>query len=159
MLPPEPYESALLADLKRLLQQITPSNGYHTNAGEHVFTADERLDPGEGDSIVLILDDGEEELVEQDGYRRHVRLKVDVQIFVPVESGDKGRVNARALARQALTDVRRAALAGLSGDSFKVRPVELRLEGRTLLPLGAGDQWQVALQPIAVQHLEEFQSV
>lgn len=159
LITPEPYECAYLADLKRLLEQIRVSNGYHTDAGAQVYTADERLDPEEGSEIQLILTDGEEQLVAQDGYTRDVRLRVEVEIFVPVGPDANGRTKARDRARRALADVRQAVLQGIKGDSFKSRPINITCEGRTLFPLEAGSGWQLAIQPVLIRTREEFQSV
>jgi hypothetical protein len=93
MTAPAPYETSLLGDLRRVLQDIRIANGYHTDAGANVYTAAEKVDP-QDELIFLIMDDAEEELRNQDGYVRDVTLRVDVQIFVAV--GPRNRPGSAA---------------------------------------------------------------
>jgi hypothetical protein len=158
-LPPEPYELAYIADLKRLLEQIRKANGYHTDAGECVFTSDERLDPVEESEFTLIVLDPEEELLKQDGYNRDVDLRLEVEAFVRVGTGENGRRDARELARRVLSDIRRAVLQGTKGDSWRSRPMNVTLEGRTLPVIESGSHWQPGLQPVVVQAREEHQEL
>lgn len=152
---PQPYEIAVLADLARMLGEIRTANGYHTDAGAHVYTAAQRLDP-QDDAIFLVLDDAEEELREQNGYVRDVTLRVDVQIFVPLRQGLTGRAQARQTIHLVLADIRTAVLRGLAQQSFSVEHTDVRLEGRSILPVEAAAQWANALQPIEVDTREEF---
>src|SRR5690242_6489857 len=160
MLSPTPYEVAILASLKQLLEQIKTANGYHTDAGGAVFLADERLAPQEGKEVItLIVHDGEEELLKQDGYTRDVNLRIDVEIFVPVPRTTDGRREVREATRKAIVDVRTAGLQILKGDSAQKRPINVTLDGRVILPLENGGNWMVAVQPILWREREEFQSV
>lgn len=160
MLSPTPYEVAILASLKQLLEQIKTANGYHTDAGAAVFLADERLAPPEGKEVItLIVHDAEEELISQDGYTRDVVLRADIEIFVPAPRTPDGRREVRELTRKVLADVRTAVLQGLKSGSIEPRPQNLTLDGRSIAPLDSGSNWMVALQPVLWQTREEFQEV
>lgn len=159
MISPEPYELSYIADIKRLLGQIRVSNGFLTDAGVNVFTADERLDPDESSDINLIVTDPEEQLVSQDGYLRDVNLRVEVESFVKVGSDPDGREKARIVARKVLTDIRSAMLQGLKGNSFGIAPIDLKLDGRRLPVIDTGSQWQFGMQPVIIRTREAFQSV
>lgn len=157
---PAPYELAYVADLKRLLQQIRTSNGYLTDAGEHVFVSDERLDPEDDVDICLIVLDPDEDLVRQDGYVRDVSLRLEVEAFVRVGSAREAREQSRALARQVLTDIRRAVLQGSRGNSWSAgAPIDVTLDGRFLPPIESGSRWQLGVQPVLLQVREEFQGL
>ncbi len=160
MISPVPYEVAILAALKQLLEQIKTANGYHTDAGGAVFLADERLAPPEGKEVItLIVHDGEEELLKQDGYTRDVNLRVDIEIFVPVPRTNEGRREVRETTRKVLADIRTAVLQILKGDSASPRPANVTLDGRSIAPLDSGSNWMIALQPVLWQTREEFQEV
>lgn len=156
MISPEPYELAYMADLKRLLEQIRATNGFHTDAGEHVFASDERVDPDPAQAYQIILLDPEEELVKQDGYVRDLNLRLEAEIWVRVASGPDGRLDARTLARRVVTDVRHAVLLGTKNDSWQKRPAAVTLEGRSLPVIETGSQWQYANQPVILQVREEY---
>jgi hypothetical protein len=158
-LPPEPYELSYSDDLKRLLGQIRKANGYHSDAGEHVFTSDERLDPDEQLEISLIVTDPDEQLVQQDGYLRDVNLRFEVELFVRVGAGETGRQDARVMARRVLSDIRRAVLQGWKGNSWKVPPINMTLDGRSLPVIDSGSHWQYGVQPVVVRTREEFQAL
>lgn len=154
---PTPYETSLLSDLRRVLQDIRTANGYHTDAGASVYTAAEKVAP-EDELVFLIMDDAEEELRNQDGYVRDVTLRVDVQIFVAVGRDASAREDARDLLHRVLADVRRAVLKALRDGTFTVLYTDVRLEGRSILPLESGGTWATAIQPVAVDTREEFVS-
>jgi hypothetical protein len=155
---PVPYETSVLSDLRRVLQEIRVANGYHTDAGGQVFTAAEKVDP-QDEQIFLILDDAEEELRSQDGYVRDVTLRVDVQIFVALGREAQAREAARNLLHRVLSDVRRAVLQALRDQTFETLHTDVRLEGRSILPLEAGGLWATAIQPVAVDTREDFLSL
>lgn len=153
---PSPYEAAIMADVKAWLEAIRTANGFHTDAGQSVFLADERMAPADGEErITLIVHDAEEELVQQNGYTRDVNLRIDVECFVPVPRTPSGRLSVRELTRMVLADIRYALLDGLRRGASNPRPINLTLDGRTIAPLENGSNWMVAVQPVLWQTREE----
>lgn len=154
MTAPTPYEEPLMADVKRLLEQVRTSSGYHTDLGEHVFLSDERIDDAPADHVLANVHDGEEELLEQDGYRRKVRLHTEIEISIPI-----GREDSRKYARRACQDVRTALLKGLSGGSYASEPTNVIFTGRSIPAMPSGSQYQQAIQRVAFDMYEEIQTL
>lgn len=154
MTAPTPYEEPLMADVKRLLELVRTSSGYHTDLGEHVFLDDERIDDAAADAVLANVHDGEEELLEQNGHRRKVRLHLEVELSIPI-----GREGSRAYARRACQDIRTALLTGLSSQSYACEPTNVTFPGRSIPTMPSGSQYQQAIQRVAFDMYEDIQTL
>jgi hypothetical protein len=155
---PTPIEQLIVDKIVERLQAIEAGNVYHTDAGDHVIEDfDPQSPPADWDDAPVVLSVIDPAVTPRDGStpsRRKARMNIIVSAYVPI---DKETGQARARARLALADVRRAIRADLRCPTDFLAGVTQMSFGDSRMPIEPdGSKYLIASQDVAVDFHETF---
>lgn len=143
-----PLDQQIVDRLAALLGEIAIAGGYHTDAGAWVLVEQSHADIPD-DAITLGIVDNAEKVADTSQHytRRNGTLDVRIEVSVPAvirPGGGSGQFQpARARARKAMADVRRA-VAHRALKDFPSGITGIAIVGRSMPPLAEGSSHLLA---------------